>query len=881
MQKCLLLLLILTFISSKTFTQKLPLSNQVTAYKTSEAIILDGKLNENIWKQNPTTYFVQKEPNEGKPATQNSEIRVAFDNENLYVGGMFYDTHPDSIDNNLMRRDNLVPSDWFFLYLDPYNDDRTGYYFAVNAGGSISDGILFNDSWDDNTWDGVWESKTKITKDGWVLEMKIPFSQLRFNQTENMIWGINFNRDIKRNGENSFYVMVPKNESGFVSKFADLVGLDGIKLKQRFEVLPYFVQKAQYLKHENGDPFYKENQYKSAIGADFKVGIGSSFNLDATINPDFGQVEVDPAVVNLSAFETYFQEKRPFFIEGQELFYFGIGGANNNWGFNFGNPELFYTRRIGRSPQGNLPDYDYVNYPNETRILGAAKLTGKIDETWSVGALNAATERTYATISVSNKKLEIEVEPFTNYGVFRTQKQFNDNRQSIGAMFTSVNRDLNTFDLKSSLSNEAYTFGLDGWTFLDSAKQYVLTSFLVGSYTSGSKDYMVKLQEQPYRYFQRPDATYNKLDSNKTSIGGYYSRVMLNKQEGNFYINSAFGVVSPGFENSDLGFQWMADKINGHLVLGYRWFEPDNIFRRKWLYLAHFRDYDFEGNILNNGLMLYTSFQFNNYYNLALQGFYNFEEFSRGLTRGGPLVKNPSQSSMNVTFSSDSRNNFIVNLNTSYFGDKIGSNYYDFELNMEWKPSTQVNFSIGPSYSFNTEQRQWIGSFDDIYADKTFAKRYVFGEMNQKTISANIRLNWILTPQMSFQLFLQPLISVGNYDNFKELARTRSLDYNNYSLAGNVNYDVENQVYIIDPDKDGPADQFSFDNPNFNFKSIRGTFVFRWEVLPGSILYLVWSQDRDDYNNPGDLQFGRDFRNLIKAESNNIFLAKFSYWLDI
>ena len=500
MQKCLLLLLILTFISSKTFTQKLPLSNQVTAYKTSEAIILDGKLNENIWKQNPTTYFVQKEPNEGKPATQNSEIRVAFDNENLYVGGMFYDTHPDSIDNNLMRRDNLVPSDWFFLYLDPYNDDRTGYYFAVNAGGSISDGILFNDSWDDNTWDGVWESKTKITKDGWVLEMKIPFSQLRFNQTENMIWGINFNRDIKRNGENSFYVMVPKNESGFVSKFADLVGLDGIKLKQRFEVLPYFVQKAQYLKHENGDPFYKGNQYKSSLGADFKIGIGSSFNLDATINPDFGQVEVDPAVVNLSAFETYFQEKRPFFIEGQELFYFGIGGANNNWGFNFGNPELFYTRRIGRSPQGNLPDYDYVNYPNETRILGAAKLTGKIDETWSVGALNAATERTYATISVSNKKSEIEVEPFTNYGVFRTQKQFNDNRQSIGAMFTSVNRDLNTFDLKSSLSNEAYTFGLDGWTFLDSAKQYVLTSFLVGSYTSGSKDYMVKLQEPEFRF---------------------------------------------------------------------------------------------------------------------------------------------------------------------------------------------------------------------------------------------------------------------------------------------------------------------------------------------------------------------------------------------
>ncbi|MFZ1289288.1 MAG: DUF5916 domain-containing protein [Melioribacteraceae bacterium] len=881
MLRCVLLILIIIFFSENTYSQKLPSSNEVIAHKTSELINLDGELLESVWKKNPTNYFIQREPQEGKPATQKSEVRVAFDNENLYVSGMFYDTNPDSIDNSLMRRDNMVPSDWFFLFLDPYNDNRTGYYFAVNPGGSISDGILFNDSWDDNSWDGVWESKTKITENGWIAEIKIPFSQLRFNENEKMVWGINFNRDIKRNGENSFYIMVPPSESGFVSKFADLIGLEGIEFKQRLEVLPYIVQKAQYLKHENGDPFYKGNQYQTSVGADFKIGIGSNFNIDATVNPDFGQVEVDPAVINLSAFETYFQEKRPFFIEGQNMFYFGIGGANNNWGFNFGNPELFYSRRIGRAPQGNLPDYEYVDYPKETRILGAAKLTGKIDENWSLGALNTVTERTFSTISINNKKSDWEVEPLTNYGVFRTQKQFDDNRHSIGAMFTSVNRDLSAPKLNSTLSKEAYTFGLDGWTFLDSAKQYVITSYFVGSYTSGSKEYMTFLQEQPYRYFQRPDATYMKLDSNRTSIGGYYGRVMLNKQDGNFYINTALGVVSPGFENSDLGFQWMADKINGHLVLGYRWFDPDNIFRRKWVYLAHFRDYDFEGNLLNNGIMLYSSLQFLNYYGIFIQGFYNTEEYTRVLTRGGPLAKNPSQHSLNINASTDSREKLILELETSYYGDKLGSKAYDLGLELEWKPITQLSFSFGPNYSINKDKRQWIGSFADINAINTFNNRYVFGELEQKTISANIRLNWTITPQMSLQLFLQPLISVGNYNNFKELAKSASLDYNNYSDLGAVKYNSENDEYSIDPDKSGPSEQFTFSNPNFNYKSIRGTIVFRWEVLPGSIFYLVWSQDRDDYNNPGDLQFRRDFNNLISAETNDIFLAKFSYWLDI
>ncbi|MCB9208481.1 MAG: carbohydrate binding family 9 domain-containing protein [Ignavibacteriales bacterium] len=850
----------------------------VQAYKTFSEIKLDGILNESVYQNEPVTNFTQKIPDEGQPATEESKIWITYDDENIYFSANFLDSQPGSIDQNLMRRDNVVPSDWFFIYMDPYNDDRTGYFFAVNPGGSIADGILFNDSWDDNSWDGIWEAKTKVNDDGWTAEIKIPFSQLRFKESENMVWGINLNRDIKRRNENSFLVMVPSKESGFVSRFADLVGLDGITPKQRFEVLPYFVQKAQYLIHDSDDPFYSGNQYKTSFGADFKIGLSSNLNIDATVNPDFGQVEVDPAVVNLSAFETYFEEKRSFFIEGNNLFYFGVGGANNNWGFNFGNPELFYSRRIGKAPSGDIPDNDFADYPRETRILGAAKLTGKIDETWSIGGLSAFTERTYATISNNQKKSNYEIEPFTHFGVLRSQKEFNDNRQALGFMFTSANRDLRTDNLSNSLAQNAYTFGIDGWTFLDSSKTYVLTGYFAGSHLNGSKEALVNIQERPYRYFQRPDATYIRLDSNRTSLGGYYTRLALNKQEGNFYINSAIGAVSPGFENSDLGFQWMADKINGHVVLGYRWYEPGEIFRRTMIYAAHFRDYDFEGNNLNNGFMIFSFMQFMNYYNLEMQLSYNLEEYNKSLTRGGPLSKNPEENYIGLEFSTDSRKELVFGFDIGYENNTLTETWFNFEPFIEWKPSSQISITFGPEYTNNFSKRQWIDNFKDEFAVETYKQRYVFGEINQESISANIRLNWTITPKMSLQLFMQPLISVGKFDNFKELAKPGEMDFNEFN---NVVYNGEDEEYIIDPDGNGPASEFAFSNPDFNYKSLRGTLVYRWEILPGSIFYLVWSHDRANFDHPGKFKFGRDFNDLLYSDTNDIFLAKFSYWLDL
>lgn len=873
-----LLIPIMLLASPKVNVQKV-----VPAYKLKDyKIVLDGKLTEPVWQKAPVKDFTQRDPNEGGSPTEETNVWVAYDETNLYVAAHLKDSHSQMIDANLARRDAHIESDWFTFFVDPYNDKRTGYYFAVNAGGTMSDGVLYNDSWDDETWDGIWEAKTSIDETGWFVEMRIPFSQLRFKESNEMTWGVNFSRDIKRNKEYDYFVMVPKKESGFVSRFALLEGLNGIKPKQRFELLPYVVQKANYLVHDQSDPFYKSKQYKTSLGADLKIGLGTNLNIDATINPDFGQVEVDPAVINLSAFESYFQEKRPFFIEGSNVFLFGIGGANNNWGFNFSWPQLFYSRRIGHSPQGTTSSAEYLNTPNETRILGAAKLTGKLDETTSVGAVSAITERTFATLFNNGIQTSEEVEPFTHYGVFRAKRELNGGNQAVGFMFTTVNRSLNNNALESLLAKDAFTFGLDGFSFLDENKEYVVTGAFAGSYTHGSKEYLQLLQEKPYRYFQRPDATYERFDPNRTSLGGWYGRAMLNKQQGSFYINAALGAVSPGFEHNDLGFQFAADRINGHLVLGYRWFEPDGFFRKKQIYLAHARSYNFEGNMLQSFFWSTSTFQFMNYWQFQIIAAYGFEGLNASATRGGPLVINPSGSSFQTDLTTDSREKIIFELTSSYDKDDYGSEIYSIGLNTEWKPNSQLSISAGPQFEQNNDQRQWVGNFEDPTAVNTYGNRYVFAHINQKVLSANIRLNWTFSPTLSLQLFLQPLLAVGDYNGYKEVAKPRSSEINRYGAGGStINYDSASNVYTVDPDGNGPAKPFEFANPNFNFKSLRGNAVLRWEVSPGTIFYFVWSHDQQNYDDAGSFEFGRDLRNLWKSAGNDVFAVKFSYWLDI
>jgi hypothetical protein len=450
----------------------------VTAVKTVRAIKVDGILNEDIWKSTDyVSSFTQLDPDEGKAPTEKTVVHIVYDDNALYLGARMYDSSPDSIYASLVRRDEDSNSDQFTVYLSPYNDKRSGNYFGITAAGTLKDGVLYNDEWSDNTWDGVWEGKVHIDKEGWTAEMEIPFSQLRFKPSDTQSWGIDFKRDIARKHEQDYLVYIPKNESGFVSRFAQLEGIRNIKPTNRLEILPYITSKASYLRHTLNDPFNNGSDYSAGMGADLKYGIGSNLTLNAAINPDFGQVEIDPAVINLSDVETFFEEKRPFFVEGSNIFNFGYGGSRSNWGFNWGTPDFFYSRRIGRTPQGSLPDADFTNTPEGTHILGAAKLTGKIDGDINLGAVQALTQREYADLSTNGIKSQAEIEPLAYYGIFRAQKEINKGAQGLGFISTITKRFFKDPRLKDEINGEAYTGGIDGWTFLDGSKEWVLTGW--------------------------------------------------------------------------------------------------------------------------------------------------------------------------------------------------------------------------------------------------------------------------------------------------------------------------------------------------------------------------------------------------------------------
>ncbi|MBI1803659.1 MAG: carbohydrate binding family 9 domain-containing protein [Ignavibacteriae bacterium] len=875
----------------------------IEAVRVTNPIKVDGVLSEGEWQRPGAANFTQRDPIEGSQPSQKTEVWIAYDDEAIYVAARMYDTHPDSIVTRIGRRDADLSSDWFYVGIDSYHDRRTGFYFGVYAGGAISDGILFNDSWDDNTWDGVWDAASKIDDKGWTVEMKIPYSQLRFPKQDEYVWGVNFIRSIERNKERDDFVMVPKKESGWVSRFADLVGLKNINPPTKLEVLPYVVAKQHFTNQfTDGNPFNDGSILSSNTGVDIKYGLGSNLTLNATINPDFGQVEVDPAVVNLTQFETFFQEKRPFFIEGSNFFDFGYGGANNNWGFNFGNPEYFYSRRIGRPPRGDVQHDGFVDYPDATRILGAAKITGKIAEGWSLGSMHAVTVREHATVEdTAGHRYSDIVEPLASYNVIRSLREFNEGKQAIGFIGTATLRDFDQPYLVDNFNHQSFALGMDGWTNLDSKGEFVVTSWFSTSRVQGTSDRILALQENPLHYFQRPDATEVHLDSSATSLSGYAGRVALNKQKGNTYLNAAVGTISPGFDSNDLGYLFRTNVINAHLVLGYSWYDPDGIFRRKGFNLATFRNFDYAGEKTGEGYFLFYNAQFMNYWNV--NGNFNFSPaiLDPRNTRGGPIMKTTNLYNSGIYGSTDSRNSLIYNLGISAARSESGGYRVTLDPGIGWKPASGVSLSLFPEINHDVTIAQWVMNQDDPAATRTYGARYVFGKLDLQEVSASIRLDWTFTPKLTLQLFLQPLISVGRYNEFKELKQPGMYSFNRYGkdngstidradhdfqVVFDPNYPTDTtQVYqgdyVVDPDgnTEGSAVPFKISNPDFNFKSLRVNAVVRWEYLPGSTAYFVWTRGSTSGDHPGDFSFSRDFRDMLTApDHDDVFLIKLAYW---
>jgi len=614
-------------------------------------------------------------------------------------------------------------------------------------------------------------------------------------------------------------------------------------------------------------------------GIDMKISLKSNLMLDLTVNPDFGQVEVDPARINLSASESYFHEKRLFFIEGASIFNFGRGGSNRNIHTNYSSPRFFYSRRIGRAPQGEVDSDGYVQYPEWSTILGAAKITGKIGNGWNIGFLSAMTQREYANVDLEGERWREEVEPSTYYGIVRAQKEFNSGRQGLGFISTAAVRNLRTESLREILNHSAYSFAMDGWTFLDKDKTWVINGWFGGTRVTGSKEKITDLQESYPHYFQRPDAKHVSIDPEATSLSGWAGRVAINKQHGNFIVNASLNAISPGFDSRDLGFQWGGDIINGHLMLGYRSFKPGKIFRRWRVDLYTQRNYDFGGNKIGEQRLRFVgSATFLNYWSMFSLVSYNPSRWNKELTRGGPLTRQPANTWGEIGFHSDNRQPLVFEL---FHFFNYGTGYRQsigISGGLRWKPSSNISVSVFPRFEDEKETAQYVTEIEDDLMTDTYGNRYVFGTMKQKTVVCNIRFNWVFSPKFSLQAFIQPYISVGDYYDYKELARARSFEFNRYGENGStMDYDEESLIYMVDPDGDGAAPVFEFDNPDFNYKSLRGTVVLRWEYSPGSTIYAVWTQNRLDERHPGDFCLGRDLGDLLKAQGDDIFMIKFAY----
>lgn len=839
---------------------------------------IDGLLNDDAWKNVEwSDGFIQREPFEGKPPSQQTAFKILYDDKNLYVAVRAYDDEPDKIERRITRRD-AFDGDWVEINIDSYFDHRTAFSFTITAGGVKGDEAISDDgnNWDAN-WDPIWYAAVSIDEEGWVAEMRIPFSQLRFAaDKEEQVWGIQVQRRLFRKQERSVWQFIPRKTPGWVSYFGELHGITGIKPARRIEIMPYGLTGLERFQPQAGNPFATGSDSRLGIGLDAKIGITSDLTLDATVNPDFGQVEADPSEVNLTAFETFFEEKRPFFIEGQNILDFRLMGGDGS----FSNDRLFYTRRIGRSPQ-HFPeagDNEFVEQPDNTSIATALKVTGKTQSGLSIGVLNAITTRETAEIDNNGQRRGELVEPLTNYFIGRLQQDYSQGNTAIGAMLTATNRDISESQL-SFLNKAAYSGGVD-FRHQWAEKTYYFEARGAFSRIEGSEEAILRAQTSSARYFQRPDAGYVELDSSRTSLTGHGGYVTFGRSGQNALRFSAGGMWrSPKLDLNDLGFMRQADRIMQYAWMGYRITEPFAIFHNFNFNVNQWWGWNFGGETVFAGGNINGGGQLKNYgyfwFGLGREG----ANLSTSALRGGPAMKFPAQWTNWYSLESDSRKPLRVGFNGfNSWADDGGSRFHNFRIWVYWRPLQSMSLQVNPFYSINKDDLQYI-------ATSSFGSenRYLFGRLDQETLGITFRVNYSLTPTMSLQYYGQPFVSAGSYDAFKRIIRPRADSYSDrfrQFTGSELRYNDDAGAYEFDENGDGTVD-YQLSQPNFNFRQFRSNLVFRWEYSPGSTIFLVWTQDRTGSNSDGQFSFRNDLDELFSVYPHNVFLVKVSRWFSL
>jgi hypothetical protein len=809
------------------------------AMRTSEPIRVDGILDEEAWgRATPVTEFTQMVPDEGRPASERTEVRILFDSDALYVGARMYDSQRPT--TRLGRRDAGLPTDWLTVIFDSYHDHRTAFGFEVNPSGVRRDQSRSNG--EDPSWDPVWEVATTVDDEGWTAEMRIPFSQLRFNPAAEQTWGLQLERTLARRGEFAVMSFTPSTHPGGVQRFAHLHGLRDLRTGRRAEILPYVVARGESV-DRSGNPFRDDRSGTASVGVDVKYRLTSDLTLDATLNPDFGQVEVDPASVNLTAIETFFQERRPFFVEGSEIFNFGSGGGNN----------AFYSRRIGRAPQlgQNAPG----DVRDAARILGAVKLSGRTAGGWSVGFLDAVTERVEGRyLTAGSDTLTTTAEPFTNYMVARLRRDSHAGQRVVGGMFTAVNRDLDSDAARGVLHSAAYTGGTD-FRLQWGERAWTLAGFVSGSYVRGSEQAILRTQRFPWRYFQRPDADHLSVDSAATSLAGLSTEVSLAYRYGRHWrFNMLGGTTTPGYEVGDIGFQYRADRIDHQVGATYVETRP-SAHVRQWQVGASVRnEFNYAGNPVQRSLFVNSYAQAKNFWTYQANFGATAPTLDDRLTRGGPIARRPLNWRVFASLGTDERKPVTLWLGAYSQQNQPRGYGRDFWGQVGWKPAPNLSFELGPSYSRSHSRAQYLGSVGDPAATETFGRRYLFAELRQTVVSLNTRMDLIFRPGLTLQVYAQPFVAAGSFGEAEELAAPRTYEF------------VPSQVNV--------------GNPDFNIRSLRGSAVARWEWRPGSTLYVAWQQLRSGREGIGDFRFGRDSRALFDAQPDNVLMVKINYWLN-
>jgi Domain of unknown function (DUF5916) len=828
---------------------------------------VDGRLDEAAWQQAAwVADFTTREPEEGGRPAGATEVAFLVDGSSLYVGARLRGAAPGDVRAQLARRDREGDAEQLAVSLDTYHDRRTAYTFAVSAAGTRIDYYHPSDSEGSRSYsfDPVWQAETSVTAEGWTAEMRIPLSQLRFNAAADPVWGVNVVRTVPARNEIAYWQLVGRNQTGWSSRMGELVGLGALRPSRRVELLPYVAAEGKIAQPEDPrDPFVEERETGIRAGGDLKMGLGPSFTLEATINPDFGQVEADPAEVNLTQFETFFSERRPFFVEGTAL---------------LGSRGLFYSRRVGAPPPGR-PDADYFERLDNTTILGAAKVTGRTRAGLSMGALAAVTAREQAATwdSATDTFGRAEVAPATAYGVVTAQQEFGRDRSTLAASLTGVRRDLDGDSPLLSLVPEQALSGIVDGRLRWNGGQYDISAFAGFSHVSGDSLAILRLQRSSRRYYQRPDARHVELDPSRTALSGLLLGINHSKMSGRWLWDVDFTEQRPGLELNDIGQLGSADNRFFSGNLRRRETEPGRFFRLYELGVFQEGQWNTDG-IRNYALAgLFGAARFHNFWVLEATLGRGLRSLSDDLTRGGPLMGTGAGWLLEAELSGNPANRTRWEADVELQRDELGGWLTAIGGDLSFRPGPRWELSLDPLWSRSVSPRQYVTERAGG-TEATFGRRYVFAYVERSEVSARIRLNYALSPDLTLETYAEPFASSGRFHDFGELRAARSRDLRTYGKDGStITRDQATGARTV---TDG-TDSFTLPNLDFDVRSFRSNAVLRWEWRPGSTLFVVWQQDRSRDEPHWTRLSPADMFGSLTARGDNFLALKATYWLPL